>query len=398
MSRVSVQRQPTVGDSAGLPAALCLSRARYWIGGISLLFVLFTIVVTYLPESSFAWNILKFFNLAWESNAASWWSSMNLLLVSLLAYELFSVQVAGLRWSWLIVALVYLILSWDEMGSLHERAGHWRDLLPYALALVIPLGYALVMLLRQPATRRTGMLLLVGSLLLSSAAGQEYFERAIHWPNSLLGFRVGLEEGTELLGMFIALTALAQHSPEGSVLASPQRMVALPVIAALGLVFHLVIVSVPILDLGRRGDPAAWYPSALLIVPALVALHRSTRAVEQRWLWWLLAAAFALTSLGMAFIIPADLARDNHLPVVVYAVNLLPLALLVAIYFTMKQPPTASEWLLIAIMVGAFAAVVLLDTAVSRRFLPGAVAFGYILLLELHRRRVAAAPVTPAAS
>ncbi len=108
------------------------------------------------------------FNLRNESNFAALWSGMLLLLVAIHAFDGRAQHrtdnpVVGR--AWLIISLILVTLSFDEIGSLHERLPsethlqYWLWVLPFALVYAGMAAYALVVLYRTEQTRWSAKLI-----------------------------------------------------------------------------------------------------------------------------------------------------------------------------------------------------------------------------------------------
>ncbi|MBT8294623.1 MAG: hypothetical protein KJN70_15255 [Eudoraea sp.] len=248
---------------------------------IDVLFVIATIFLTY----NYNLPILHYFNLGGELNIASWWSGISLLLASLLSYELFSIKHDKTKFSWLIFSLIFLALYWDEIGSLHERImqNSWTDYYPYGIAGICLLTYSLVNLFTSNKNKKSGILILFGFSAFGLVVLQEYIEHTLDWPYLLLGLRTGIEEGTELLGIFLCLMGVvlerrktaASHSLM-ALIPNPSLMKKLPAILLFGLVLHtLASFWIPNLsDLYQRGNPALLYPVAIYLILSASSLHR----------------------------------------------------------------------------------------------------------------------------
>ena len=100
-------------------------------------------------------NSIKPFNLRTESNFAALWSGMLLFLVALDAFDgraLHRSDKPVVGRAWLMISLVLVTLSFDEIGSLHERLpsetqlGYWLWVLPFALVYACMAAYALLVL------------------------------------------------------------------------------------------------------------------------------------------------------------------------------------------------------------------------------------------------------------
>src|SRR3546814_8034194 len=88
---------------------------------------------------------LLLFDLRSEDNVAAWWSGILLLLNAFHAYDgyaLWRERAPRMARSWASLSLLLVILSADEIGSIHERIGmiatavsvsQWLALLPFGL-------------------------------------------------------------------------------------------------------------------------------------------------------------------------------------------------------------------------------------------------------------------------
>jgi hypothetical protein len=103
---------------------------RSVIWAVNGFFLLTTVLVAYLPDSSSAARhgaiqYLAQFSLAEEKNLAAFWEGWCFLLVSILAFERYlqSNRTAPYEGqSWLGLSVLAAGLSLDELGSIHERA------------------------------------------------------------------------------------------------------------------------------------------------------------------------------------------------------------------------------------------------------------------------------------
>jgi hypothetical protein len=278
--------------------------------------IIATILIRFAPPASTAWEVLKHFNLAYEMNIAAWWSSMNLLMAAMLAYELFSTRRDTTRTAWLVLAIILTMLSWDELGSFHERVSDdgWSALLPFAAAICLGLAYIFYKLFLNKRTRNSALLLLLGCGLLAFIPLVELLESRILLPEALRGIRDGFEEGLELLGIFFCLWSIVQQHqhqadtlPLRRILPNPAIMKALPLVLILGGVMHVyvAVLARDFLDIGRRGDPTLWYPSALFWLICIHALERLTARESLHPIRWLVVACFfATASPGVVYLMP----------------------------------------------------------------------------------------------
>ena len=205
----------SIGDEKGLGFSW---RSVIW--AVNGFFLLTTVIVAHLPDSSSAGRVgaiqyLAQFSLAEEKNLAAFWEGWCFLLVSILAFERY-LQSSSRRptyegQSWLGLSVLGAALSLDELGSIHERApllfsswglsGSMSSLIPLAVPVLLILVVTLHRMLRI-ANRRGFWLTLCAFLAFGSVAFQEYLEHKLQWPWWARGLRVGVEEGTELVGFF----------------------------------------------------------------------------------------------------------------------------------------------------------------------------------------------------
>jgi hypothetical protein len=245
----------------------------------------FLIIATIFLTYNYRLPVLHYFNLGGEQNIAAWWSGISLLLASLLSYELFSVKHDRTKFSWLILSLIFLALYCDEIGSLHERImqDSWADYYPYGIAGICLSTYSFVNLFTGNKNKKSGILILLGFSAFGLVVLQEYIEHTLDLPYLLLGLRAGMEEGTELLGIFFCLMGVvserrktrASHSLMALV-PNPSLMQNLPAILLIGLVLHILASFwIPNLsDLYQRGNPALLYPIAIYLILSAGSLHR----------------------------------------------------------------------------------------------------------------------------
>lgn len=299
-----------------------------WIGGIDLFLIVATTLRPYL-HGSLLQALVAPFNLAIEMNLAAWFSGISLLALGLLAYERFAAGEARSKAPWLILAVLLILLSIDEIGSLHERAGGMAALLPYIVVFVLLLAGAMAGLLitRQPfyiVLCLAAMFALFGSVIL-----QEDLEQIVAWPDWFRGIRVGLEEGSELLGMFLGFWGFARFRSAASagriparslsaVVPDPRQFKRLVIILVAGLALHAaasrtLASNLQVLEIGKLGNPAVWYPAALFVLLACLAFWKSRAGMGR--LWLLLSGFALLCSLGVIYFVSprAEVSRFSHL-------------------------------------------------------------------------------------
>jgi hypothetical protein len=252
-------------------------------------------------------RLLYWIGLAGENSVGAWWSGMLLLLAAFFAFDGFSVeQKTPLeRRGWLALSAVLLILSFDEIGSLHEYLTNTSlaHIGMLALFLVVLNGYALIALYRGGASPRTLLLLLAGFALLGTVPIQEYIQHSREWPNQLVyGVRAAIEEGTEIAALLIFVAATRHNT---------YRLLAErasgPFTAAVLYRRHLLLgaaILLPVLvaatfRLPYPAGPADWLASSLYFACALLVVRQlagMARPAEPRAQW--LLAWFLLASVG----------------------------------------------------------------------------------------------------
>lgn len=258
--------------------------------------------------------IMNQFNLGGENRVATWYSSMLLLLVSLGALGCFALELRQplrgreriLSFGWVIIAVVFVGLSLDELGSIHERiptlqgvyspvAGlpGWVGFLAVPIAMVGLFVTAFAML-RVRLSPAAFYLMLMGLLLLLSVPVQEHLEvEAMMASNSPGGWRrpVGLallEEGTEIFASlcFFASTLvytrmLVRRSPDAAADRAADEHACIAVqpwmgVAAVALLlFGFIVVEFGLLRFTATrpnwGIPRNWFASTLAFGSALIA-------------------------------------------------------------------------------------------------------------------------------
>jgi hypothetical protein len=304
-----------------------------WVGAIAAL-NLFVLVVMYLhltrtlPSDWRVRYIARQFSLAPENNLAVWYSSMLLLLVSLGAIGCFVVEFQQrppgrervLTYGWAMIALLFLGLSLDELGSIHERIPTlgglhspfsglrgWVGVLAVPIALVglFVMAFAALRVRLSPAA---SVLMLLGLLLFLSIPIQEHVEVEMMgasdspepWKRPV-GLAI-LEEGTEIFGslcffastlMYLRMLAGRFTGATGDRAAEEQVLIAvrpwLGAAAVALLAIGLLVVEFGLLPFTASrpnwGIPRNWFASALAFAAALIGLElwRTTRRTPHEW-------------------------------------------------------------------------------------------------------------------
>src|SRR5918998_899144 len=185
------------------------------------------------------------FDVGAESNIPTWYSSFTLLLCSvLLAMITLAKKWRGDRYTlhWGVLSAIFLLLSIDEVASLHEATGQELQLLVHELTGFTPGGivsffwvvpgsvFVLVVLLAYLGfvahlprdTRRlfvlAGALFVFGALGLEmlsaqvvSSYGLENWENVGGMPKIVVGLQTSVEEMLEMLGVVTFIYALLSY-------------------------------------------------------------------------------------------------------------------------------------------------------------------------------------------
>ena len=106
---------------------------------VCLLLILNTSLYRYVPDFSQKWRVMAPFDLSAENNLSVWWSSICIFAAGVIALTLSEQMISKVRNAWVAFAFLLVVLSCDEIGSIHERVslyGGWWALLPFGLFIV----------------------------------------------------------------------------------------------------------------------------------------------------------------------------------------------------------------------------------------------------------------------
>ena len=280
-----------------------------------------TVALTYLPGGSSPdrrglVQYLAQFTLAEERNLATYWEGWCLLLIAVLAFERFlqgRKTEAYTNQSWLGLSVLAAGLSLDELGSIHEQApvlfarwgfsGSIKSMLP----LAVPGLALLIVTLRRMwsfANHRSFWLTLSAFVLFGSVAFQEHLEHTIAWPWWAEGIRVGIEEGTELVGTFLLLSILVSPMNHRGKIKSIFELAprdetiillkpALVLVTLLSFIPLAVFTDFVVGEAHHRGTPAAWLPFVLLNLSGMAA-WACTQKLERYRVGFFVVALLAL--------------------------------------------------------------------------------------------------------
>jgi len=167
------------------------------------------------------------FDVVKESNIPTWFSSVLLLLCSLLLWIASRSEASPTARYWRALAVIFLVMSMDETAMLHERIGGalqelfgpgiFEDLgfvVPGAAIVLITAVVFLRFVLSLPAQTRR-LIILAGALYGMGACGMEAVSRgwaAQHSPAlPQYALLASIEEALEFSGLLVFIHALTTH-------------------------------------------------------------------------------------------------------------------------------------------------------------------------------------------
>lgn len=242
----------------------------------------------------FPQKLLTFMDLGAENNIGAWFSSMLLATIMWVAVLCFLVDGARgkkdwLRYGWLLIAAGFAALSFDELGSAHERLdlpdGYLGAMLWYlpimALLPVYMLAFGFSRMRSDPLA--IGLIGL-GCLCFATIPAQEYFETAIRAGSPRPILELALEEGTELAGMlaflaaFFRYCAVTMREPSVKIAIEPRWFWGIwSATFLMGLVSR-EIASVLLTPDELSGNCRNWFPSFAAYLAALLAWYTAGAA------------------------------------------------------------------------------------------------------------------------
>jgi hypothetical protein len=314
-----------------------------WVAVLNILFLLGTWLhhsKLIMPNKNSVQLLLVQFNFAKENVIASWYSSMLFFTSGIMAALCFwadmqrtnNNQGRMLNVGWLIIAGVFIMMSFDEMGSFHEMIGEtslfkkagsnkrsgWYAF--YALIGAVAIFMIVFFLKKFKGNKLAFFLTVLGVLLFVSNPFQEKFE--IHtWRNSpdpsnwhRPAFFLLLEEGSEIFASFCFLfsfTAYAVWAAPGNdaVAGKILRLTTalsknfIFYLAGLGFLLGLIMLVIHLnawnFERDDNGIPHNWQPAATSFFSFAVAiyLYFTANPQQKRGFYLLLAFTCLLTSI-----------------------------------------------------------------------------------------------------
>lgn len=219
-----------------------------WVVVINILFLLGTWVHhnrLIQTESVAVQYLLAQFNFAKENIAAAWYSSMLFFSSGIIALLCFwadmqrtdDVKGRILNFGWIVIAGIFIMLSFDEMGSFHEmigetalfkkagggsssKGGGWFAF--YGLIALVAIFMITFFVMKFKGNKVALLLTVIGVLLFASNPFQEKFE--IHtWRSSAdpsswhrPAFFLLLEEGSEIFASFCFLYSFTRYAMDAA--------------------------------------------------------------------------------------------------------------------------------------------------------------------------------------
>ena len=287
--------------------------------------------------------LLREFNLAWENTLATWYSSMLLLIVALLAIICFVIDRQNrmnrynnfLSYGWVIISLIFTGLSLDEIGAIHEslgnidffrRLGVKEALLSntfYILIALVGVFMAAFGFLRFKKNKWAMIVGIFGVLLFITVPLQERLEwsKAIWDTNTKnydrSAYSIIIEEGTEIFGSLSFIICLVQYlivrhkkDPEGNenflinrkLLINPKQMFRSAIIVIFIFILLTITIQYGFLQVQKsdNGIPENWFPSMAAFTTSLISFYlyfenkKSTNAKQKGLLF------FSFLSLGIS--------------------------------------------------------------------------------------------------
>lgn len=274
--------------------------------GIDIFLLVIALGKYYLPGSILIQFLVNPFNLAVEMNLAVWWSGLCIAIAGLLSYELFSKGSDQSRYAWLALSIILLSLSLDEVGSLHERASGWNELVPYALIYLFLSAFFFFTLIRISKLRFSVILITLGFVLYASVALQEYIEHLVTWPEWMLGIRLVIEEGTELFATFLILYAVVLQREKNlkgisAIIPNLHYFNHTFWVLLVGIVIYIAVYfSFPSLqEITKKGNPLVWYPMLLFILLFSLSHWNSQSSFKGKLIWKLFSILMLACSAGL---------------------------------------------------------------------------------------------------
>lgn len=270
-----------------------------------------------------------------ENVVAAWYSSVLLICCAIMAFICFVIDAQRytsgkphfLNYGWIIFTACFVLLSFDELGSIHEHIGDsagfaaagdaigsgvdepgWK--LFYVLVALVGLFMLVFGVLRLRRAAWSLLFVIIGVLLYLSNPFQEHFEiqsmrnsvNPASWRRPV--YFLLIEEGSELFGslsflLATLLYAIKSGKENGDMVVQykiPQSRLNV-IIGSLLVTFFIIAMLVHIAFLNVQADtqtgvPKNWPPAIIAFMISLVSLYRYSDSM--RW-QYLLFTAFSIS-------------------------------------------------------------------------------------------------------
>jgi hypothetical protein len=173
--------------------------------------------------------LINLFDFNTEKNIPTFYSALALLFSSILLFliAIYNKKYNLKYYSWILLSIVFLFLSFDEILELHEHfvrltqrllslsgfgTAYWT--IPYLIATII-LFLSLVRFLKELPIRTLKLFVLAGIIFIAGSVGMEIFggrvEEIIGRQNIAYVFLYTIEEILEKIGVIIFIYALTSY-------------------------------------------------------------------------------------------------------------------------------------------------------------------------------------------
>lgn len=274
-------------------------KSKWWVIFLvaNCLLVTITVITRHLLHYPYIKTFIdRPFSLVHEMSFATWWSGACLLLVALMTFQLSASSKINLKIAWILLTVIFTGLSFDEIGSIHERMQwieNWSGIKYFFVLITLIAASSIATLCFSSITRKTGLLIFAGFSFYAGVILLELLEQGAALPSWAYGLRAGAEEGLELFGTFMILAGvILQRGPMNQsfleIVPEPKKMRGLIPVVLAGLILHLVLcIVLPIrVDLSSQGNPLVWFPMVVFVLMACQAFwswRRSTNTYARRW-------------------------------------------------------------------------------------------------------------------
>lgn len=176
-------------------------------------------------------GLIRQFDLNGEANIPAWYSSVTLLICSVLLATIASVKNAnGDKYAlhWKTMAIVFLFLALDEVAQIHEMITvqvrrtafhpsgffYYSWVIPYGIVVII-LGLSYLRFLAHLPAKIRWLFVIAGGMYVGGALGMEMvagFHRSLYWNKDVVHTMMTIvEEFLEMTGIVVFIYALTSY-------------------------------------------------------------------------------------------------------------------------------------------------------------------------------------------